>query len=58
MYTAATGRQWRRGWDLHPRITVLQTAPLLLGYHAKLKYDYTDLKYPITQIKKIRQTNL
>ena len=25
----------RRGRELHPRITVLQTVALLLGYHAK-----------------------
>ena len=25
---------WRPGWDLHPRIMVLQTIALLLGYQA------------------------
>ncbi len=29
-------KEWRPRWDLHPRIAVLQTAALLLGYVTRL----------------------
>jgi hypothetical protein len=28
------GKRWRRGWESNPRIKVLQTSPLPLGYRA------------------------
>ncbi len=28
-------KSWRRGWESNPRIKVLQTSPLPLGYRAK-----------------------
>jgi hypothetical protein len=32
----AKGEIWRRGWELNPRIKVLQTSPLPLGYRASV----------------------
>ncbi len=29
------GESWRRGWESNPRIKVLQTSPLPLGYRAE-----------------------
>src|ERR1700723_2329748 len=38
----AKGEEWRRGWESNPRIKVLQTSPLPLGYRASaLQYSET-----------------
>src|ERR1700675_117067 len=38
----AKGETWRRGWESNPRIKVLQTSPLPLGYRAlRAQYNQT-----------------
>ena len=32
--------EWRRGWESNPRIKVLQTSALPLGYRAKTRTDF------------------
>jgi uncharacterized protein len=37
-------KSWRRGWESNPRIKVLQTSPLPLGYRASILLSYRELR--------------
>ena len=43
----ANGKKWRRGWESNPRIKVLQTSPLPLGYRAgRIQYSEVARIFP------------